>query len=301
MGFKSRVFFLFSISLHGLLALALFFTADERSTTQVIEIRRIETASPPNPAKLKLKQALNSTATRGTVSQERLKRVDLGIGSTLKSITAKNETLAENPGMGRAAKQALMDPQLYNDAMTEFFGGDESWGFYQHVFERIDQNLKFDSLLAQYNHFGTVFVEFVVGPDGRLRSDSIKVTAMDAILKVHALRAMRAALREPFDLNKQKPETNETRFRVKFEFLQGSSSVNRVKQENFTRPVLVFRRATSEKPTATSLGEHLTSGGISHDPFAMAERWQKYSERKTRDAHEFDPFSHYRRDPDYVL
>lgn len=90
-------------------------------------------------------------------------------------------------------------------------------------------------------------------------------------------------------------------FQAKFEFVLDSPTLNLRKQKEFGKPVLVFRRATSEKPVANTLGDHLMNGGIDYDAFAMVEKWQKYNKKKFLRQAEYDPFAHYRSDPAYNL
>ncbi|MFM6930383.1 MAG: hypothetical protein ACKOX6_18105, partial [Bdellovibrio sp.] len=177
----------------------------------------------------------------------------------------------------------------------------DQWSYFHQVFERIDQQLMFDSLLAQYNHFGYVYVEFEVGPNGRFVDKTVKVSAIDSILKVHALRALRKGLMEEFPREKRNPSGKSVRFQAKFEFLASTEDLNFSKQKGFGKAKLVFRRASSERPIPNDLKEQLLTGGISHDPFAMAERWEKYNKKKRLKAADFDPFALYKVDPDYNL
>jgi len=198
-------------------------------------------------------------------------------------------------------------PAAYNESSTyetsadSFLADTNQWSYFQQVFERIDQQLIFDSLLAQYNHFGYVYVEFEVAPDGRFVDKSLQVSAIDSILKVHALRALRKGLTEDFPREKWNPEGKSVRFQAKFEFLNGSENLNFAKQKDFGKAKLVFRRASSEKPIPNSLKEQLLTGGIDVDLFAAAERWEKYNKKKRLKAEDFDPFAPYKSDLDYNL
>ncbi|WP_291515855.1 hypothetical protein [Bdellovibrio sp. ArHS] len=159
----------------------------------------------------------------------------------------------------------------------------------------------FDSILAQYNHFGSVYVEFEVDAQGRLQNTNLRVSSSDSILKVHVMRALRKGLKETFKEEKWNPSGQTSILQAKFEFLQGSADVNFQKQKAFGKPILVFKRATTEKPLPTTMGEHLLNGGISYDAFAMAERWEKFNKKKKLRELSFDPFTTYKADPDYNL
>ncbi|MGE9745456.1 energy transducer TonB family protein [Bdellovibrio bacteriovorus] len=191
------------------------------------------------------------------------------------------------------------DRATYALESANVFADTDNWDYHREVFRRIDSELMFDSILAQYNHFGTVMLQFEVDEKGYLLEKSLRASSEDPILKVHAVRAVRKALTEKFQELKWSSEN--TIFQAKFEFLSDSPSLNFRKQREFGKPVLNFTRATKEKPVATNLQDHLLNGGIDYDAFAMVERWQKYNKKKRLDVGEYDPFAHYRKDPAYLL
>ncbi|MNK19554.1 hypothetical protein D3C87_377760 [compost metagenome] len=184
---------------------------------------------------------------------------------------------------------------------ANMLGDSDNWDFHRQVFTKIDENLMFDSLLAQYNHFGSVHLRFAVDPHGYLIEKSLRARAEDPILKVHVVRALRLALNEEFPSSKWAVAGKNITFEAKFDFLQMSSFINHEKQKGFVKPQLQFQRATTEKPIPNTLSEQLTSGGIDYDLFAAAERWQKYNKKKKLANYQFDPFAHYKKDPAYNL
>lgn len=191
--------------------------------------------------------------------------------------------------------------ETFGDDTTSIFGENDNWGYHQEVYTRIDSHLMFDSLLAQYGHFGSVFIEFTVSDRGYLLDEGLRVGADDAILKVHVMRALRAALKKEFDPADWSADGQKVRFQARFKFIQEPRHTNFVKQKTFGKPALSFVRATLEKPIPTNLKEHLMNGGVGIDPFAVTERWQKYNKRKSLKAGKFDPFANYKKDPDYFL
>jgi hypothetical protein len=210
------------------------------------------------------------------------------------------------------AKAGKMKPENeFNNSSTfragaeDMFGegGDnKNWSYYQEIYRRIDSHLMFDSLLAQYGHFGQVYVQFKVTPDGVFMMEDLRTDASDSILKVHVLRAIKKSLSESVDKTKFAKVVTPTLFKASFAFTLAHHENNfYTKQSDFGRPVLKFTRATSEKQIPRELMDHLLSGGISHNPFVMAERWQKYNKRKYRDSVQFDPFASYKRDVFYNL
>ena len=83
----------------------------------------------------------------------------------------------------------------------------------------------FDSILAQYNHFGTVMVEFEVNAQGLIVEKKVRIAAEDPILKVHVMRAIRRGLNETFRKEKWNPLRINTTLQARFDFLQGSGEI----------------------------------------------------------------------------
>lgn len=193
------------------------------------------------------------------------------------------------------------DASQYLHETHNLFAASDNTQFHQALYSRIDSFVLFDSLLAQYSHFGVVFVEFQVEPTGVLLGTSLRTSAEDPILKVHALRALRKALSNPLLAELRSHELKPLTFKAKFEFLSGSREINFEKQKAFNHQTFVFSRATSEKPQSTDLSEHLLNGGVGLDPFAVADAWEKYNKHEYRQNTQVDPFESYRRDSDYNL
>lgn len=218
------------------------------------------------------------------------------LGSLLSAVESR-QTVAENEGL----RFSFKDPKSYDTDISEIFGdnGNENWPLYKEIFVKVDSNLKFDSLLAQYNHFGRVYVQFQLDESGNLEDEKIKVESRDSILKVHVLRALKKSFNEP--LNNFGNEGKGILYSARFDFNFGNFQQNFDKQKNFGRPVFVFSRFTEEKPVPEELLEQLLTGGASPNISLMYERWQKYNQKKRRKAVEFDPFESYRRDRFYNL
>lgn len=205
-------------------------------------------------------------------------------------------------------KQARIDGEslrgrLRNSGLNQVFGedGNLNWAHNQDVYTRIDSHLQFDSLLAQYNHFGAVLVQFNLDDHGLLLLNSLKVKAADPILKVHVLRAMQAGLSEPANETKDRRDSASTTYEARFDFKRGDPAANFVKQQNFGQPVFVFQRLTGEKPVADSMAGQLADLSLLGNPLLIAEKIEKYNRKKRRENLKFDPFESYRRDPFYLL
>ncbi|MFM6929349.1 MAG: hypothetical protein ACKOX6_12855, partial [Bdellovibrio sp.] len=84
-----------------------------------------------------------------------------------RSYTDNSKTLNLTESLIDGKATAFNDSSSYETSAESFIAETDQWSYFHQVFERIDQQLMFDSLLAQYNHFGYVYVEFEVGPNGR--------------------------------------------------------------------------------------------------------------------------------------
>lgn len=204
-----------------------------------------------------------------------------------------------NPGEGGSPDFTDRDTYLLD--IDSVLGTNDNWGHHREVFRQIDSHLHFDSLLAQYNHFGTVLVQFEVSEKGYLLEDRLRIKADDAVLKVHVVRALRTALAEGLAQNKRNAFGEVTLFKAKFEFTLGAPEQNYSKQKDFGQSVLVFQRSTTEQALQNNVVDHLAHGGISSDPTDMVDKWKKYKKRQMLKAGDYDPFAHYKRDPAYLL
>lgn len=195
------------------------------------------------------------------------------------------------------------DSRHYQADISDVFGenGNKNWSYHREIYRRIDATLTFDSILAQYNHFGRVYVQFKVNANGFLDLENLKADAGDPILKVHVLRAIKKSLLKPLENIDREKLFEVGSFQAEFNFRYGDYNENFAKQNSFGRPVLVFNRTTSEKPVPKEMLDHLLSGGVTPDIALMYERWQKYNKKKHLEAIHFDPFENYKRDDFYLL
>jgi flagellar motor protein MotB len=193
--------------------------------------------------------------------------------------------------------------RIRNSGLNQVFGddGNRNWAHNQDIYTRIDSHLKFDSLLAQYNHFGAVLVQFNLDDQGLLLLNSLKVKAADPILKVHVLRAMQAGLSDSSKETKGNKNVSEVAYQARFDFNRGDSDGNFVKQQSFGQPVFVFQRSTSEKPIADNMAGQLADLSLLGNPLLIGEKIEKYNRKKRRENLKFDPFESYRQDPFYIL
>jgi hypothetical protein len=283
-----------SLLLHLLLAFSLLDIRSESlpvSSSQIVQIDFApaqEISKKASPAGKVRGGKKASTVTKSLFSQDYTEN----IGAKVEGESVLDE--------GRPS--SFSDGETYAFDASSYLGNNDRWSFFQQVFERIDGHLLFNSILAQYNHFGSVFVEFTVDEKGRFVEKRMRVVASDPILKVHVLRALKLSLKEEFRQEKWNPTGHTELIKAKFEFVLADGSLNFQKQKDFGKPVFLFRRATEEKPIATNLKDHLlTGGGIGTDPIQVYERWEKYNQKLKSREHEFDPFGAYRTDPLYKL
>ena len=199
--------------------------------------------------------------------------------------------------------QNFDDSQTYQSDISDVFGenGNKNWAYHREIYKRIDANLTFDSILAQYNHFGRVYVQFKVNEGGFLDVENLKADAGDPILKVHVLRAIKKSLLQPFENIHREKLFELGFFQAEFNFNYGTYKNNFSKQVNFGRPVFVFNRTTQEKPIEKRLLSYLAAEGVLSNPFLLSERLEKYNKKKYLEAIQFDPFENYKRDAFYLL
>lgn len=172
-------------------------------------------------------------------------------------------------------------------------------GFLEAVYARINNKLFFDYLLSEHGHFGVVFCEFAVEPDGTLLPSFTQTKTVDRILKVHVLRAIRSALTEPLPISLHLPSDMPMTLRAQFQFIAGGSSLYDENPTPIVGRAFIFSRRSLQGKVPKKLLAHLASGGIQLDPFAMHEAWQKYLKHKERRELGTDPFLSYRSDSDY--
>ena len=278
---------LFSVLVHIFLCLSFFFGKSElKLKTEPVEIE-IKVATAP-------KKSGHDRARKSKATQVSL--FPAMNAHALLALVERNNSLP-------VPSQNFNDSQTYQADISEVFGenGNKNWAYHREIYRRIDANLSFDSILAQYNHFGRVHVQFKVNEGGFLDVENLKADAGDPILKVHVLRAIKKSLLQPFENIHREKLFELGFFQAEFNFNYGTYKNNFSKQVNFGRPVFVFNRTTQEKPIEKRLLSYLAAEGVLGNPFLLSERLEKYNKKKHLEAIQFDPFENYRRDAFYLL
>lgn len=174
--------------------------------------------------------------------------------------------------------------------------------FVEALHRRVDGKLLFDSLLAQYGHFGTVYAEFAVDRTGLLLQNSIRGGGHDRALKVYAIRsALVPALSQKLPESLWLKERDRVVLRAQFQFVfsESESSLFDENPASISGRALTFRRFTAQKPSARTLGQHLANGGLDVDAFRMRDAWKRYLKARENRRLDVDPFSVLRADPLY--
>ena len=148
-------------------------------------------------------------------------------------------------------RRSLSEVSVFDANIESVLGDDQNrnWDFYRSIYEAISSGFLIDTLLAQYNHFGEVRVQFLVDQNGRLAPESLRFISEDKILQVYVARILQKTLKN--GISKQfQAKTNEKEFQIlaRFRFLSGTSALNANKQRSFGRAVFVFDRYTEERP-----------------------------------------------------
>lgn len=174
--------------------------------------------------------------------------------------------------------------------------------FYEELHRRVDSQILFDDLLAQYNHFGHVYLMFAVEPDGTLIPNSLRAFAADGVLKVRSAWALRKGLKGPVEKNLRLEKPKELWLTARF-FWSDDTRCRNLTTVN--GPYLTFCRSTQTKPIEKNalgaVGHVATSGLDSLDPTTAYERYKQYKQMDFRRTAQFDPFVKERGDPDYRL
>lgn len=300
--------FAFSLAVHSLL-LAVFVWVLVNSQNEKDLSLEVQLVSAPKKQQTDLQaQSLISVGDQHANTSLKLRRKSSGAAALLFPPTRFDEmaqrvqqkTLAEEDN----ARQAhSVQGRMKSSGLDQVFGdaGNQNWAHYQTVHQRIDSQLHFDSLLAQYNHFGVVLVQFHLDSKGVLDLGSLRVKAQNPVLKVHVLRAIRNALSEPLPEQKRNGLHPAVQFQAHFSFKRGHVQDNFLKQNKFGQPELFFVRSTEEAPIAGSLVGQIADARLLANPFLIAEKFEKYNRKKKRDLRQFDPFESYRRDRFYLL
>lgn len=264
----------------------------------------------PEPLVLDLRESpKKAQPSHGSVSLKRSRKTGVNKSSrpTLKSISPSfkpsygtDVAIAQSDGSSEAP--ALDDPQSYGFNAKTYDKGNAIRGFLEALHSRVNNALVFDSILAQYNHFGTVYLQFEVDKRGTLRIETLRASTTDRILKVHVIRsALVPALREPLKESFWLTGRETIQLRARFQFVRSRKQTTLWDDnpETISGYSLTFRRFTPERAVPRTLGDHLVNGGIDSDLFAMYEAWQKFNKARERRRLDVDPFAVYKADPMY--
>lgn len=297
--------FLLSLVLHAAFVWFLYGPGIERSTPVTVDIEYFE--APAQIVKEASSQSGSPSRTGKRISRQNL----FPSSSPISKPGQPTPTL--DRGLG-----SIDDDGQYIEAMTDAFGDNAEWSFLHYLHQKVEEELSFDRLLAEWGHFGTVYVEFWVDDQGLLLPNRIRVVADDSILKVHSLRALRRALAKPFAETKWNRSKESIKVHAKFDYLSGELRIG--KQRAFSKRKLVFQRkgfsgrvptdfweqmgqgfSDSVQFTETELSKKYGGGGVSVDVLALVDSWKKRNKKVKQIYRGFDPFDDYRKDPDYNL
>lgn len=290
------LFFVISFGIHLFLASSLEFMQTPPKTERPQEPRILEfevTKTPPD-----LSKTPGVPKVGGSLRAHKLAR-QLLTGVSAKSFSYDHRAAVTKDPTHMSVLGDFKDPATYDE--TEGLGSKygEYLFFHQEVHRQIDSRLLYQTLLAQYNHRGWVYLQVDVDADGKIIADSLRGAGDDAVLKVHSARAIRSALKEKMSETIRPCKFVRSTFNLRFYY--GPEGHELRCRPGANGLMLTFCRFASEKVVSKNLADHVLSGGIHPNPFVSVERWQQYQAARIRAAGEFDPFSEYRKDPDYNL
>lgn len=170
--------------------------------------------------------------------------------------------------------------------------------FVASLWRMIDQYIEENPFLSEYNHTGEVSLSFEVDEAAHLVPKSLSAKAMDRVLKVIAVRAVRKALvNETGDVQ---PPFKRTWIHARFNWSSYQSCQSR---RGYNGNQLSFCHYAENKKKTFSAGEKTATwvGAIyNHGPWAY-EEIQKYQREESRRKSQFNPFTKYELDPDWNL
>lgn len=184
------------------------------------------------------------------------------------------------------------------DPMDFSSGSRKEQDFYSKLWAAVDNNLKEDPLLSEYNHTGVIFVFFELTASGNFIPQNLKVSAEDAILKVRSMRAIRQGLKNlhPADLPQKTVPCN-----MRFSWIDRTACH---RQGKINKEFLSFcRHAVNNTRDHSTIGRAAALAGtfIKNGPFGFAENYQQYKQENWRHDSRFDPFESEKNDPDFQL
>jgi hypothetical protein len=191
-----------SILLHLLIAAGLFWTITRQSQEPAALTIEVDVESLPNQKTARgEKPTFNAKKTfQRRASQTRLAKFfpqpNFGAGLTSGS-EEKDPSKAERI----LISQTWQDASSYMPTLQTAVEFASRSAFYEELHRRIDVQILFDDVLAEYNHFGKILFYFAVNADGTLIPETLRAEALDRVLKVRAAKILRRSLAKPMDSN----------------------------------------------------------------------------------------------------
>lgn len=291
-----------SVALHALVALTLLLSRTQEppvpeTITPALSIEVLKSAEVP-VLKGTQKGAARSKRNRGNG----LRLADLTPNFSSAVYNHLQQTDTEDLSERALISQTWQDPFAYGQTMADTAKYSMRSGFYGELHRRIDTNLLFDTTLAQYGHFGNVYLMFAVQNDGSLVPNSLRAFAADGILKVRSAWAIRKGLKTALEKPQQLPKPKELWITARF-FWAEEDRCGELSGAN--GPYLTFCRSTSDRKVEQgklgALGYVASKGINALDPTVAYDAYKTYKRKEFRDTAQFDPFTRERNDPDYQL
>lgn len=292
-----------SVALHALVAMVLFTSRHREPPVTETENHHLALDIIETPVKsptLRGKQTGSATGKRNRGSSLRLADIVPSLSRSLQNrfLEADTDDMTERALISNTWKNSF----AYGTTMADTAKYSARSGFYGELHRRIDTNLLFDSILAQYGHFGNVYLMFAVQNDGSLVPNTLRAFAADGILKVRSAWAIRKGLKGALEKPRQLEKPKELWITARF-FWAEEDRCSQLAGAN--GPYLTFCRATSERKVEQGkLGTfgYMASQGISVlEPTNAIDAYKRYKRKEFRETAQFDPFIKERSDPDYFL
>ncbi len=292
-------FFLSSIVLHlvGLLAIL------QISTHRLIENISIEVLQRTVPQKIsKVKSHSIKSSAEKAKSQSTASLKSKKINPFLfKSYLENSGTIADSSGKSTHSSyngnSEWKESYFYlGDGMTDYNDiSTPNVQFLQSFWQQVEINIENNPFLSEYGHVGTVFFQFNLNEKGELINETLKVSSMDSVLKVIAIRAIRKALLEQkFSL----PEKQVT-LGMKFTWDSYETCPTLKGIHSYYLSFCHYAEYKMNRFTGTEKAQKYMSS-LAYG-FGAIDEIKKYNQEEYRRNTRFDPFEKYKNDPDWYL
>lgn len=168
-------------------------------------------------------------------------------------------------------------------------------GSIKSLWNEVDKAIEDNPYLSEFGHTGSVLLRFEMTPEGKIADRTLRVEARNPILKVIALRALRKALRN----EKQQLRLPPNNIVLTAQFTWSDYETCRSLKGTYRNSLNFCSYAENKLKNFSKKEKALTYLSSLQYGFSAGDEIKKYNQEQSRHKNGFDPFEHYRRDPDW--